>query len=118
MFQTSGENVFEDRAHFDELAVLQQNYDYLVSTLDLCGIDLRYADEADLRIQEECCPQEPFISFRTEPSVPLTCINNQPMVSCFEMAMPVYQDDSIKSFADRLAKETKNKGVFIIRTMK
>ncbi|XP_046919775.2 leucyl-tRNA synthetase [Dermatophagoides farinae] len=109
LFQTSGENVFEDRAHFDELAVLQQNYDYLVSTLDLCGIDLRYADEADSRIQEECCPQEPFISFRTEPSVPLTCINNQPMVSCFEMAMPVYQDDSIKSFADRLAKETKNK---------
>lgn len=108
MFQISGEVVFEESAPFDELDVLKSNYDYLLSTLDLSGIDIKYSDDAEARIQEDCCPQEPFILYRTEPSVPLLCINQQLFSSCFEVTIPVYQNDSVKNLSIRLAKEIRN----------
>lgn len=108
MFLDSGEIVFEDAAPFDEIEVLQSNYDYLLSTLDLCGLDFKYSDEAETKIQEDCCPQAPYIMFRVEPSVPLLIINRQPMVPAFETYVSIYQNDSIKNLANRLSKEIRN----------
>src|SRR4051812_44244320 len=108
MFATSGEVVFEDTAPFDELTVLRSNYEYLLTTLDLCGLEFRYSDEAEARIQEDCCPQVPYIAYRVEPSLPLRCINQQPLVAAFEVSLPVYQGDSVKELAMRLAKEVRS----------
>ncbi|KPM09989.1 leucine-tRNA ligase, cytoplasmic-like protein [Sarcoptes scabiei] len=111
MFIASGSRVLEDAAPFDEMSVLKANHDYLLSTLDLCGIDFEYSDKADQRIQEDCCPQEPFITFRTERSFSLICINPQPFVPCFEAIVSIFQNDTIKNLASRLAKEIKCKDV-------
>ncbi len=117
MFLTSGEEVFEDTAPFDEMQVLTSKSDYLLATLDLVGIEFKYADEADARIQEDCCPQEPFIVYRVEQSTPLLCINQQPLKAAFELSMPVYPDDSVANLAGRILKELrmdKGKTVFVL----
>lgn len=115
MFLTSGEVIFEDTAPFDEIEVLKSNYDYLLATLDLCGIEFKYSDEADARIQEDCCPQTPYILYRVEASVPLLCTNQQPLIPAFELKIPVYQNDTVKNVAIRLGKELRNvKGWFFI----
>lgn len=105
MFLTSGEEVFEDTAPFDEMQVLTSKSDYLLATLDLVGLEIKYADEADARIQEDCCPQEPFIVYRVEQSTPLLCINQQPLKPAFELSMPVYPNDSVAGLAVRILKE-------------
>lgn len=48
---------------FDEKNVLEENLQYLLSTLDLRDIELKYSDEATDKIKEECCPGQPFIVF-------------------------------------------------------
>ena len=115
MFLVAGEVVFEDTAPFDEMQVLSTNLDYLLTTLDLVGIEFKYSDEADARIQEDCCPQDPFIVYRVEESVMLQCINQQPLVPAFELSLPVYPNDSVQNLASRLAKELRNvKGLCIM----
>lgn len=68
MFLKSGDVVFENGAPFNEVEVLQLNYDYLLATLDLVHVDIKYSDEASELVQEDCCPQEPFIQYRVESS--------------------------------------------------
>ena len=63
---------------FDEYSVLEDNKDYLVSTLQLEGIDIEYSDKASEKTQEECRPGAPFIVFRVDPSIELTFINDEP----------------------------------------
>ena len=62
--------MFSETAAFDEVKVLEDNMNYLLTTLDLIALDIKRADEADERVQEECCPGEPFIVFRTETTTP------------------------------------------------
>ena len=63
---------------FDECTVLEDNKEYLISTLQLEGIDFDYSENANEKIQEECRPGAPFIVFRVDPSIDLTFINDQP----------------------------------------
>lgn len=53
---------------FDERAVLNENIDYIRSTLELDDVEVVYTDQAnvDPKIKDDCCPGSPFISFRTE----------------------------------------------------
>jgi leucyl-tRNA synthetase len=76
MFSEFGESVFEETSAFDEMQTLKENTSYLISTLDLEGLDVQYLDKAEERIQEECCPGGPYIVFRTEPSIPLLIIRD------------------------------------------
>lgn len=34
--------------------------------LQLEGIDIKYSDEADDKVKEDCCPGKPFTTFREE----------------------------------------------------
>ena len=52
--------------------------DYLVSTLQLEGINLAYSTDASEKTQEECRPGGPFIVFHVYPSINVTLINDQP----------------------------------------
>ena len=58
--------------------MLQDNKSYLISTLQLEGIDIEYSDKASEKTQEECRPGAPFIVFRVDPSIDLNFINDQP----------------------------------------
>ena len=58
--------------------MLEDNKDYLISTLQLEGIDVEYSDKASEKTQEECRPGAPFIVFRVDPSIELTFINDEP----------------------------------------
>ena len=61
---------------FDEHSVLVDNMDYIVSTLQLDGVNIAFSDEASEKTQEECRPGAPFITFRVDPSVDLNLIND------------------------------------------
>ena len=63
---------------FDELNVLTTNREYVLSTLQLEGIDIEFSDKASEKTQEECKPGTPFIVFRVDPSINLTFVNDQP----------------------------------------
>ena len=50
------------------------------------GIDLKYSEDADERIKEECCPGKPFVVYRTEvmfTNVYLSCGDVARLVSVF-----------------------------------
>ena len=63
---------------FDELNVLTTNREYILSTLQLEGIDIEFSEKASEKTQEECKPGTPFIVFRVDPSINLTFVNDQP----------------------------------------
>ena len=51
-------------SEFDEKQVLEDNINYLLGTLQLDGIDVKFSTEANEKTQEECRPSDPFIVFR------------------------------------------------------
>ncbi|XP_054158763.1 leucine--tRNA ligase, cytoplasmic-like [Oppia nitens] len=107
MFVEFGESVFEETSAFDERQVLRENIAYLTSTLDLESVDIEFADAADEKIQGECCPGDPYIVYRTEPSVTVTAINQQQFRPYFEIKIPIYSSDTVRRVADRICKENR-----------
>lgn len=107
MLLTQGDQVFNQTAPFDELSVLNENINYLQSTLDLEDLQVKYADTAESKIQEECCPLEPYIVFRNDPFVLMNIVNNQPYKPFFSMKIPVYDNDSIDRICTRIVAECK-----------
>ena len=51
-------------SEFDEKQVLEDNINYLIGTLQLDGLDVKFSTEANEKTQEECRPSDPFIVFR------------------------------------------------------
>jgi len=88
--------------------VLEDNKDYLISTLQLEGIDVEYSDKASEKTQEECRPGAPFIVFRVDPSIDLTFINDQPHTGLFTTTCSILENDTYKSIALRLARNERN----------
>ena len=43
---------------FDEAEVLEDNLEYLLSTLQMEGVEIKFASDANEKIQEECRPGE------------------------------------------------------------
>lgn len=93
---------------FDEAEVLLDNLDYLTSTLQMEGVDVKFASEANEKIQEECRPGTPFILFRTDPSVDLTLINNQPHSGLFHVICPIMDGDNLEKIARRIFRTERN----------
>ena len=65
------------------MAVLKDNVEYLVNTLQLDGVSVACSDEANKKTQEECMPGAPFIVFRIDPSIEMNLINDQPHTGMF-----------------------------------
>ena len=93
---------------FDEKQVLEDNAAYLLSTLQLDGIDIKFSNEANEKTQEECRPGEPFIVFRTEPSVALTFLNDQPFSGLFQTTCSFLEGDDVDKLVKRLARNERN----------
>lgn len=100
-----GESVFNETTAFDEVAVLRENLSYLLMTLDLEGVDILCADQAEGKIQEDCRPGEPFIVYSIQPSVTIQFINQQPCHPFFEIDVPLYQDDNVNKVINRICRE-------------
>ncbi|KAG8195905.1 hypothetical protein JTE90_001140 [Oedothorax gibbosus] len=94
-------NLFLD---FDEMTILKQNTEYLLSTLDLEEICCKYAEDSQDKALEDCCPGEPIIVYSTAPSVSLQLINQQPHNGYFEVELPVYEGSTVSSLMTRLGK--------------
>ncbi len=93
---------------FDEKKVLEDNVTYLLSTLGLDGLEVQFSSEANEKTQEECRPGVPFINFRTEPSVTIQMINNQPHSGLFQFACPILEADTVSSVAKRMSRNERN----------
>jgi leucyl-tRNA synthetase len=105
MFKKQGKGVFNQTAPFDEVKVLEENLAYLTATLELEGLDIKSADEAEAKVQEECCPLEPYVVFRQEESAVLRIINNQPYRPLFNLQLPVYEGDTASRLSSRVRRE-------------
>lgn len=103
-----GLSVLDLTLDFDETQVLEGNLAYLLNNLQLDGMDVKFSNEANEKTQEECRPGGPFIVFRTEPSVPLTVVNNQPHTGLFQTVLPVLEGDDVSTLIRRLARNERN----------
>ena len=93
---------------FDERIVLEDNVTYLLNTLQLDGVEVKFSSEANEKTQEECRPGVPFIIFRKEPSVSMTLINDQPHSGIFQTTCPILEGDTVHSVTQRLTRNERN----------
>ena len=50
----------------------------------------------------------PFIVFRSEPSVTINMVNNQPFSGVFQISCPILEGDTVTSVAKRMARSERN----------
>ena len=50
----------------------------------------------------------PFIVFRSEPSVIINMVNNQPFSGVFQITCPILEGDTVGSIAKRMARSERN----------
>ncbi|XP_076467867.1 leucine--tRNA ligase, cytoplasmic-like [Babylonia areolata] len=108
-FAKHGQRALDLTSEFDEKQVLETSLVYLCNTLDLEGLTVRFSEEADEKVRDDCCPGKPFITYRTEPSVCVRLVNQQQCSGLFEVLMPVFEGDSAARMAARLMKTEKSK---------
>jgi leucyl-tRNA synthetase len=99
-----GMSALDTSLPWDEREVLQQNIDVLVEMLGMEGIVLAWSEEGDDKMREECRPGTPFVTFRTEPSVKLEMVNNQPHTGVFNISCPILKDDTVNKVVNRMAR--------------
>lgn len=101
-----GINAINLTMDFDEMDVIKKNTDYIVSTLDLEGLEVRYSDDpsADDKIREDCVPGVPHVTFCHQPGVYLDFRNPQPQSGLFDARLPVWQGDTPLKLASRIVK--------------
>jgi leucyl-tRNA synthetase, cytoplasmic len=105
MLKTQGVQIFNQTSPFDELSLLVNNETYLLNTLDLEGVEIRYADEGDAKVQEDCCPLEPYIVFKKEPCIIVHAICNQAYRPFFNTCVPIYDKDTVEILSSRIIKD-------------
>ncbi|XP_077984982.1 leucine--tRNA ligase, cytoplasmic-like [Glandiceps talaboti] len=110
--QTVKQNVEEKGVHamdltsdFDEKQVLLTNVNYLKYTLELESIDVKFSEEADTKIREECCPGKPFSMFSSQPSVDVRISNPQASSGHFNLVVPIQEGDTLEKVTTRMAKQ-------------
>ncbi|GBP07012.1 Leucine--tRNA ligase, cytoplasmic [Eumeta japonica] len=94
---------------FDEAAVLRENVQYLMNTLDLNSIEVQYTDSPDTpeKTREDCSPGQPHISFSTERGVLINVINPVPLSGLFTVTISLTEGDTIEKIKGKLIKEVK-----------
>lgn len=91
---------------FDEKAVLENIVPYLMNTLGLKELRVRYSNDSnDKKIIETCCPGKPIITLVSrDPSIHL--VNNQCFISAHEFDLAVKPNDLAKDLIQRIHEET------------
>lgn len=91
---------------FDERDVLLENSRYILNTLEVDDIEIRFSDDprAEEVIREECCPGQPRAVFCSDTFVNVRCVNQQPSSGCFEVSLPVLDGDTAAKVVERLGR--------------
>lgn len=108
-FRKHGLRALDLTSEFDEKNILETNLTYLCNTLELEGLDVRYSEQADEKVRDDCCPGKPFITYRTEPSVRMCMVNQQQGSGLFEVSMPIFDADITSKIAARLMRSERSK---------
>ncbi|XP_071951783.1 leucine--tRNA ligase, cytoplasmic-like [Antedon mediterranea] len=93
---------------FDEKKVLEDNLEYLTQTVDLEGLEVKFSEEGDAKVKEECCPGKPYSTYYTQPSVSVTMVNPQPGSGFFSFSLPIMQHDTLPKITRRMCKQERN----------
>eukprot|EP00058_Branchiostoma_floridae_P025970 XP_002611460.1 hypothetical protein BRAFLDRAFT_63907 [Branchiostoma floridae] len=89
---------------FDEKAVLEENMKYLLNTLELDYIQVKFSTEAEEKVKEECCPGKPLSNLWVEPGVEVRFVNPQPCSGHFSLNLPVRQGDTADKVLGRIVR--------------
>ncbi|XP_068628221.1 leucine--tRNA ligase, cytoplasmic [Battus philenor] len=94
---------------FDEAAVLIENKQYLLNTLDLDTIEVNYTDspQAPEKTREDCAPGAPHVTFSAEPGVDVSFINPTPLNGLFTVRVSLVDGDTLEKVKAKIAKEVK-----------
>ncbi|CAB3235804.1 unnamed protein product [Arctia plantaginis] len=94
---------------FDEAAILNENKLYLLNTLDLDSIEIKYTDdpEAPEKTREDCAPGQPHVTFSVEAGLDATFINPVPMNGFFTVSTTLSDGDTVERIKAKIAKEVK-----------
>lgn len=109
-FEKHGVAALNLTTEYDEYDILTSNLSYLVNTLELEGVEIKFSEQAENdKVKEDCCPGKPFITFTTEPSVTLRFVNPQAYSGLFEVKLPIFQGDTVQKIKARLMKTDRSK---------
>ncbi|EEC05400.1 leucyl-tRNA synthetase, putative [Ixodes scapularis] len=91
---------------FDEKQVLEENSRYILNTLELDDLEIKFSDEteAEDKVREDCCPGQPHAVYASDSFVNLRCINQQPSSGRFELLVPILDGDSAAKVVARLGR--------------
>ncbi|XP_013185912.2 leucine--tRNA ligase, cytoplasmic [Amyelois transitella] len=94
---------------FDEAAVLLDNRQYLLSTLDLDSIEVKHTECADApeKTKEDCAPGQPHINFTAEVGVRGSFINPTPFNGLFTVHVDLVDGDSVEKIKAKIVKDVK-----------
>lgn len=87
--ETVGLSALNLTLDFNEFDVLENNKEYLQSTLGLDDIIIKYTDEALEKTREECCPGAPYMNFSSKPVVSICLVNPQCCSNLLELPMKI-----------------------------
>lgn len=94
---------------FDEMAVLEDNRQYLLNTLDLDTLEVKCTEDpgAPEKTREDCAPGLPHISFSAAPAVPVALVNPEPMSGLFTVRLALADHDTVEKIKAKIVKEVK-----------
>lgn len=99
---TQGERALSQTAPFDEINVLNNNLEYLKSTLNIESLTIKSSDDADDKVKEECCPMEPVIVFERKQCIQMELRNPRPYDPLFSTTIPVFEGETLCDLVNRL----------------
>ncbi|KAL4709328.1 hypothetical protein ACJJTC_007060 [Scirpophaga incertulas] len=107
--QERGSGALSTALPFDEAALLEDNKPYLLTTLDLDSIEVKFTDDpaASEKTREECAPGAPHVTFLAERGVRVALLNPQPLSGLFSASLHLLPGDSVDKLKLKLAKEVK-----------
>nr|CAB3263393.1 leucine--tRNA ligase, cytoplasmic [Phallusia mammillata] len=89
---------------FDERSVLADHATYLADTLELDGVEVKFSNEGNTKVQEDCAPGHPLCEFVRKPGVNITVINQQACSGHFTVQIPVRSGDKPNQIISRIQK--------------
>jgi leucyl-tRNA synthetase len=78
-------------------------------------LNIKYANEAEDKIKEECCPGAPFITFIVKPSINVHFINPQKCNGSFDVTIKISNGDTVKQIILKIAEKINIKGIYNIK---